>query len=94
MSMSGELTVVDRSGDREAAPEHEKIAAMTRQLFGGQVTINSERDPETNDEYFVVYAEAQGEVDELAELDHQWHRRIGELAGNSVKPFCLSLVLL
>jgi hypothetical protein len=71
---------------------HAKVAEMTRQLFGGDVSIRLEPDPEVPINYFVVYAEARGEVEELVKLDHQWHRLLGETVGPGGERYCLSLV--
>ena len=91
--VSGEVLAERLAEDAEFQAVHEKVTEMTRQLFGGEVTIRRECDPETPVEYFVVYAAARGEVAELVELDHQWHVALGEAAGPAAEHYCLSLVL-
>ena len=89
----GELLSNKDTASTDVTDGHESVATMTRELFGGAVSIRLENDPETDAKYFVVYAEAHGEVDELVELCHQWHVRLGDVAGHIEQPFCLSPVL-
>lgn len=84
--------------DGQLCPEelcgvHSQVAALARELFDGAVSICKEADPEIDAEYYVVYAEADGEVEDLVELSHVWHRRLGDVARCSSLPYCLSLVL-
>jgi hypothetical protein len=89
----GEILFDQEPTSVDVTDAHESVAKMTRDLFGGAVSVRSESDPETDAKYFVVYAEAHGDVDGLVELTHQWHVKLGDAAALTEQPYCLSLVL-
>jgi hypothetical protein len=63
---------------------------MTSKLFRGPVTVKKEPDPELPVEYLVVYATVQGGVDELVELNRQWHATIRNVAGDRADQYRLT----
>ena len=70
---------------------HEKMFAMTRELFQSEVTIKQESDLEVGEQYFRVSATATGEVEEIVKLQSRWHELAGEIAGSLAGIYCLSL---
>ena len=68
-----------------------KVVQFTETLFNGPVVVREESDPEFPSSYLVVSVVATGEVEHIVALNHDWHRRIGEVAGEFGCQYRLSL---
>ena len=59
-----------------------KIIAMTQGLFPGPIQIERDFDPQfPEDQWFVVDAEARGEVREMIDRELLWHDKVREIVG-------------
>jgi hypothetical protein len=67
------------------------VQSFTENLFGSTVSLQPWLDEETDERHFIVYATATGEVEDLVRLNHSWHERIGNIAGDLALKFRLSL---
>jgi len=65
----------------EAAPQMiEKIIAVTRNLFPGEVTFQPEFDPDAPQHRFLVFTvSVRGEAQEVVDRRCQWHRQVQQL---------------
>ena len=68
---------------------HPQVVDITRRLFGGEVSIGLEHDPEFPSQYFVVSTTAQGSIEHLVEKVDDWHRIIREALGDGIGDYRL-----
>jgi hypothetical protein len=71
--------------------KHQTVADFTSKMFNHSATIQRERDPEIDAEYFVVSVAATGEVEEIVQKNHEWHVKLREVAGDLAVHYRLSL---
>jgi hypothetical protein len=76
---------------RMALPE--AVRKFTEQLFGAPARIHPESDPDVAGEYLVVSVAARGEVEDIVALNHQWHAKLVDVAGDLAERYRLSLEL-
>lgn len=76
----------------QQAATRETVAQYTRELFGGEVEVTDEEDPEIADCHFVVFnAIANGNDEEIIAKDHEWHRWLCQFEPADVTGFVLSV---
>ena len=69
-----------------------QIAAMTTELFPGEIALETRVDPEIADDLYLVFeVRASGSIDEIVARDEQWHRRLLSIARNWPGLFRLSI---
>lgn len=72
-----------------------KLAAarrITEELFPGEITIETDFDPEYPSEEFVVFnVRATGETKELLDRQCEWHRRIAAIVPADGESFRISI---
>jgi predicted DNA-binding antitoxin AbrB/MazE fold protein len=70
----------------------ERVEAMTREVFGGEVTYCEREDDEVpNDRHFTFDVVATGDVDAILKQSDQWHARLCELPTAAHGLFRLSI---
>lgn len=58
----------------------ERVMALTREIFPGEINIYEVEDPEIpGDRYHVLEVQTKGDPDEVLAQDDQWHRRLCQL---------------
>src|SRR5438045_2911946 len=68
------------------------VEAMTREVFGGEVTYREREDDETsNDRHFTFYVADTGDVDAILKRSDRWHARLCELPTTAHGLFRLSI---
>lgn len=68
------------------------VIAFTEEMFGNPATMEVVPDPEIEGlEPYVVQVLAEGDVASIVKLNHDWHRRLIDVAGKDAHHFCLSL---
>jgi len=66
-------------GYREIHALVQRVEAMTREIFDGDVTcVEKEDDEAPNDRHFAVNVAVSGNVDEILRRCDQWHRSLCE----------------
>jgi hypothetical protein len=73
------------------AQDHQRVLDYTKQLFGGDSSVQLDVDPETSEQFFVVTAPAKGSVEELVALNHQWHCKLRSAVGDLADQYRLSI---
>jgi hypothetical protein len=68
---------------------HPRVLEITRQVFGGEVAIGLENDPELPSQYFVVSTTARGSIEQLAALVDDWHRMVRAALGDGISDYRL-----
>ena len=69
-----------------------QVAALTTELFRGEIAVEINVDPEMRDDICLLFqASADGSVEEIAALDEQWHRRVVSIAPQWPRLFSLSI---
>jgi hypothetical protein len=68
------------------------ILRLTKAMFGDEVSVEVESDPEWPDESFVVFlVAASGELQDLLEKQHQWHREVAEVVESKTELIRISI---
>lgn len=68
------------------------VLAFTEEMFGNPAKIEVKPDPEIEGlEPHVVQVAVSGDVPTIVKLNHDWHRRLIDVAGSDAHHFCLSL---
>ncbi len=70
---------------------HEQVQLLTETIFGSRPNICADSDPETDEKYFVVTVEAEGEVADIVKQNDEWHRRLCNELGEEARFFRLLL---
>lgn len=69
-----------------------QVAALTAEVFPGQITIEVRGDPEIAGElHFTFEVTASGNVDEIVARNHDWHVALRRAVGKRADLFCLSI---
>ena len=78
--------------ERGVVRELLELGEMTEKIFPGEYTVDLEHDPEIpNYSQLVIHVSAVGSADEIAGLNHRWHRQSAKVTPNLPGLFCLSI---
>jgi hypothetical protein len=67
------------------------VQQFTKELFGAQASVRRGFDPDFQSSYFIVSIISTAGVDQLVELNHQWHLHIRDVVGEAADQFRLSI---
>ena len=69
------------------------LVAITTDLFSGEPTVLTECDPESPEDWYVVFrVRASGDAGDILDRECLWHQRIAELGDSFIGKLRLSIV--
>jgi hypothetical protein len=88
--LPGVSGMIAGAAERPASDTHQRVAELTKCIFGRPALVQHEHDPECGDEYFRVSVAAAGSEEEVLQQYRDWHRRLPQAAGEFSDRYCLS----